>query len=238
MGNDFRLDPHYKGREFIYGLTDTFKEKILKADNIANPGCFATAIQSAIAPLAKADAITDDVHVTAITGSTGAGKKPGEKSHFSYRNNNLSIYKNFTHQHLGEIGRTMKELCGKEPQINFVPMRGDFARGIFASVYTKWNGIKKADGTVGTTLEDAVEYFEQYYRESPFIHVSKEDVSLKEVVNTNKVLLHIELHNGYIHIASIIDNLVKGASGQAVENMNMIFGLEQTTGLRFKPNAF
>ena len=238
LGNDFRLDPEYKGREFIYGLTDTFKDKILKADNIANPGCFATAIQSAIAPLAKADAISDDVHVTAITGSTGAGKKPGEKSHFSYRNNNLSIYKNFTHQHLGEIGRTMKELCGKEPQINFVPMRGDFARGIFASVYTKWNGIKKADGTVGTTLEDAVEYFEQYYKESPFIHVSKEDVSLKEVVNTNKVLLHIELHNGYIHIASIIDNLVKGASGQAVENMNMIFGLEQTTGLRFKPNAF
>ena len=139
---------------------------------------------------------------------------------------------------MGEIGRTMKELSGKEPQINFVPMRGDFARGIFASVYTKWNGIKKADGTVGTTLEDAVEYFEQYYRESPFIHVSKEDVSLKECVNTKKVLLHIELHNGYIHIASIIDNLVKGASGQAVENMNMIFGLEQTTGLRFKPHAF
>ena len=136
LGNDFRLDPEYKGREFIYGLTDTFKEKILKADNIANPGCFATAIQSAIAPLAKVGAITDDVHVTAITGSTGAGKKPGEKSHFSYRNNNLSIYKNFTHQHLGEIGRTMKELSGREPQINFVPMRGDFARGIFASIQT------------------------------------------------------------------------------------------------------
>ena len=238
LGNDFRLDPVYKGREFIYGLTDTFREKILKADNIANPGCFATAIQSAIAPLAKAGAISDDIHVTAITGSTGAGKKPGEKSHFSYRNNNLSIYKNFTHQHLGEIGRTMKELSGREPQVNFVPMRGDFARGIFASIHTKWNGIKKADGSIGTSLEDAVEYFEHYYMESPFVHISKEDISLKEVVNTNKVLLHIELHNGYIHIASIIDNLVKGASGQAVENMNLIFGLEQTTGLRLKPNAF
>ncbi len=137
LGNDFRLEPQYKGREFIYGLTDTFKDKILKANNIANPGCFATAIQTAIAPLAKADAIVDDVHVTAITGSTGAGKKPGEKSHFSYRNNNLSIYKNFTHQHLGEIGRTLKELQGKESKINFIPMRGDFARGIFASIHTK-----------------------------------------------------------------------------------------------------
>lgn len=238
LGNDFRLEPEYKGREFIYGLTDTFREKILKADNIANPGCFATAIQTAIAPLAKAGAIVDDVHVTAITGSTGAGKKPSEKSHFSYRNNNLSIYKNFTHQHLGEIGRTMKELQGNEPQINFIPMRGDFSRGIFASIHTKWAGIKGEDRTVASTLEDAVEYFTQYYKESPFVHISKENVSLKEVVNTNKVLLHIELHNGYIHIASVIDNLVKGASGQAVENMNLIFGLEQTTGLRLKPNAF
>ena len=230
LGNDFRLDPHYKGREFIYGLTDTFKEKILKADNIANPGCFATAIQSAIAPLAKADAIIDDIHVTAITGSTGAGKKPGEKSHFSYRNNNLSIYKNFTHQHLGEIGRTMKELSGKEPQINFVPMRGDFARGIFASVYTR--------AVEGVSEEDYRKIFEDYYAESPFVFHSAEGISMKEVVNTNKGLVHVEVHDGYVHIASAIDNLVKGAAGQAVQNMNLMFGLPEDTGLRLKPSAF
>lgn len=230
LGNDFRLEPLYKGREFIYGLTDTFKEDILKANNIANPGCFATAIQTAITPLAKAGLLNNEVHVTAITGSTGAGKKPTETSHFSYRDNNISIYKLFTHQHLGEIARTLRTLTGKEaPAVNFVPMRGDFPRGIFASVYTKWEG---------GSAEDAVKLFTEYYKESPFVHVSEKGISVKEVVNTNKILLHIELHNGYIHIASIIDNLVKGASGQAVENMNMIFGLDQTTGLKFKPSAF
>lgn len=230
LGNDFRLEPIYKGREFIYGLTDTFKEDILKANNIANPGCFATAIQTAITPLAKAGLLNNEVHVTAITGSTGAGKKPTETSHFSYRDNNISIYKLFTHQHLGEIARTLRTLTGKEaPAVNFVPMRGDFPRGIFASVYTKWEG---------GSAEDAVKLFTEYYKESPFVHVSEKGISVKEVVNTNKILLHIELHNGYIHIASIIDNLVKGASGQAVENMNMIFGLDQTTGLKFKPSAF
>ncbi|MDO4735941.1 MAG: N-acetyl-gamma-glutamyl-phosphate reductase [Bacteroidia bacterium] len=230
LGNDFRLEPLYKGREFIYGLTDTFKEDILKANNIANPGCFATAIQTAITPLAKAGLLNNEVHVTAITGSTGAGKKPTETSHFSYRDNNISIYKLFTHQHLGEIARTLRTLTGKEaPVVNFVPMRGDFPRGIFASVYTKWEG---------GSAEDAVKLFTEYYKESPFVHVSEKGISVKEVVNTNKILLHIELHNGYIHIASIIDNLVKGASGQAVENMNMIFGLDQTTGLKFKPSAF
>ena len=230
LGNDFRLDPCYKGREFIYGLTDTFKEEILKANNIANPGCFATAIQTAITPLAKAGLLNNEVHVTAITGSTGAGKKPTDTTHFSYRDNNISIYKLFTHQHLGEIARTIRTLTGKEsPAINFVPMRGDFPRGIFASVYTKWEG---------GSADDAVNIYKEYYKESPFVHVSEKGISVKEVVNTNKILLHIELHNGYIHIASIIDNLVKGASGQAVENMNMIFGLDQTTGLKFKSSAF
>ncbi|MBR5856043.1 MAG: N-acetyl-gamma-glutamyl-phosphate reductase [Bacteroidales bacterium] len=239
LGNDFRLDPEYNGKNFIYGLTDTFKEDILKASYIANPGCFATAIQTAIVPLAKAGILDSEVHVTAITGSTGAGKKPGETTHFSYRDNNLSIYKLFTHQHLGEIKRTISTLLGKEsPEINFVPMRGDFPRGIFASVYTKWNGYKGADGQLKRTLEDAVELYNQYYKESPFVFVSEKGISLKEVVNTNKILLHIELHNGYIHISSVIDNLVKGASGQAVENMNLIFGLDQTMGLKLKPSAF
>ncbi len=241
LGNDFRLEPEYKGKTFIYGLTDSFKSEILGADYIANPGCFATAIQTAITPLAKAGILDSEVHVTAITGSTGAGKKPGETTHFSYRDNNLSIYKNFTHQHLGEIKRTLGRLlgAGKEvPEVNFVPMRGDFPRGIFASVYTKWNGYLSPDGVLKNSLEDAVELYNQYYKESPFVFVSEKGVSLKEVVNTNKILLHIELHNGYIHISSIIDNLVKGASGQAVENMNLIFGLEQTMGLKLKPSAF
>ncbi|MBE6227233.1 MAG: N-acetyl-gamma-glutamyl-phosphate reductase [Bacteroidales bacterium] len=239
LGNDFRLDPDYKGKEFIYGLTDTFKEEILKAEYIANPGCFATAIQTALTPLAKAGILESEVHVTALTGSTGAGKKPGETTHFSYRDNNLSIYKLFTHQHLGEIKRTLSTLLGHEaPQINFVPMRGDFTRGIFASIYTKWNGYKGADGSLKQELEDAVELYNEYYKDSPFVFISSKGVSLKEVVNTNKILLHIELHQGYIHISSVIDNLVKGASGQAVENMNLIFGLEQTMGLKLKPSAF
>ena len=239
LGNDFRLDPEYNGKTFIYGLTDTFRDDILKANYIANPGCFATAIQTAIVPLAKAGILEDEVHVTAITGSTGAGKKPGETTHFSYRDNNLSIYKLFTHQHLGEIKRTLSTLLGKEaPEVNFVPMRGDFPRGIFASVYTRWHGYKCADGQIKERLEDAVDLYNQYYKESPFVFVSDKGISLKEVVNTNKILLHVELHNGYIHISSIIDNLVKGASGQAVENMNLIFGLDQTMGLKLKPSAF
>jgi N-acetyl-gamma-glutamyl-phosphate reductase len=239
LGNDFRLDPEYKGKTFIYGLTDTFKEEILKASYIANPGCFATAIQTAVTPLAKAGILDSEIHVTALTGSTGAGKKPGETTHFSYRDNNLSIYKLFTHQHLGEIRRTLGSLLQKEaPQINFVPMRGDFARGIFASVYTKWNGYTGKDGQLKDTLEDAVALYNEYYKESPFVFVSEKGVSLKEVVNTNKILLHVELHQGYIHISSVIDNLVKGASGQAVENMNLIFGLDQTMGLKLKPSAF
>lgn len=239
LGNDFRLDPVYKGREFIYGLTDSFKEKIIRAGNIANPGCFATAIQSAVAPLAKAGALGDEIHVTAITGSTGAGKKPSETGHFSYRDNNISIYKLFAHQHIGEIKRTLFELSGKNPpQINFVPMRGDFTRGIFASVYTVWKGVRKPDGSTGTAAEDATGLYRAYYENAPFVHISEKGVSMKEVINTNKVLIHVELHQGYIHIACVLDNLIKGASGQAVENMNLLFGLEQTTGLRLKPSAF
>lgn len=231
LGNDFRLDPFYKGKEFIYGLTDTYANKISGADCVANPGCFATAIQSALAPLAKAGLLQDQIHVHAITGSTGAGKKPSETGHFSYRDNNISIYKLFNHQHLGEIKRTLRDLMGKEPpQINFVPMRGDFTRGIFASVYTRWDDNR--------TQEEAEALFQDYYQNSPFVFISEKGVSLKEVVNTNKVLMHIELHNGYIHISSVLDNLVKGASGQAVENMNLIFGLDRTAGLKLKPSAF
>jgi len=240
LGNDFRIDSSYKERDFVYGLTDQNRDLIKKANNIANPGCFATAIQNAIIPIANAGLLCGEVHATGITGSTGAGKKPSSTSHFSWRDNNISIYKLFNHQHLGEIKNNLQHILelnnpqgykGGVPQINFVPIRGDFTRGIFASVYTKWKGSDQK-------LEEAVQLYKAFYKDSPFTFVSDDDISLKDVVNTNKALIHVELHNGYIHIASVIDNLVKGAAGQAVENMNLMFGLPETEGLKFKPSAF
>ena len=261
LGNDFRLDGNYAGRQFVYGLCESAREEVRKAHDVANPGCFATAIQLATLPLAAAGLINDEIHVTAITGSTGAGKKPGETTHFSYRSDNISIYKLFTHQHLAEIKQNLARTIGMSvdstgplPQsrslplagggnagsvnqthqsnlvINFVPLRGDFARGIFASVYTR--------AVEGMSLEDYRKVFEDYYAESPFVFHSNEGISMKEVVNTNKGLVHVELHDGYVHIASCIDNLVKGAAGQAVQNMNLMFGLPEDTGLRLKPSAF
>ena len=265
LGNDFRLDGDYAGRHFVYGLCESARDEIRKAHDVANPGCFATAIQLATLPLAAAGLINDEIHVTAITGSTGAGKKPGETTHFSYRSDNISIYKLFTHQHLAEIRQNLIKtiqspvdstgplpLRGPLPlaggghassinqatesfneetlKVNFVPLRGDFARGIFASVYTR--------AVEGMTLEDYRKVFEDYYAESPFVFHSNEGISMKEVVNTNKGLVHVELHDGYVHIASCIDNLVKGAAGQAVQNMNLMFGLPEDTGLRLKPSAF
>ena len=230
LGNDFRLDGDYAGRKFVYGLCESAREDIRKAHDVANPGCFATAIQLATLPLAASDLIKDEIHVTAITGSTGAGKKPGETTHFSYRDNNISIYKLFTHQHLAEIRQNLVRVGAESPVVNFVPLRGDFTRGIFASVYTK--------AVEGMTEDDYRKVFEDYYAESPFVFQSNEGISMKEVVNTNKGLVHVELHDGYVHIASTIDNLVKGAAGQAVQNMNLIFGLPETTGLKLKPSAF
>lgn len=230
LGNDFRLDGDYAGRKFVYGLCESAREDIRKAHDVANPGCFATAIQLATLPLAAYDLIKDEIHVTAITGSTGAGKKPGETTHFSYRDNNISIYKLFTHQHLAEIRQNLVRVGAESPVVNFVPLRGDFTRGIFASVYTK--------AVEGMTEEDYRKIFEDYYSESPFVFHSNEGISMKEVVNTNKGLVHVEVHNGYVHIASAIDNLVKGAAGQAVQNMNLMFDLPETTGLKLKPSAF
>lgn len=230
LGNDFRLDGDYVGRHFVYGLCEGAHDEIVKAHDIANPGCFATAIQLAMLPLAASKLINDEIHVCAITGSTGAGKKPGETTHFSWRDNNISIYKLFTHQHLGEIRQNIGRIIGSEPVVNFVPFRGDFTRGIFASVYTR--------AEAGMTEQDYRELFSKYYAASPFVFHSDEPVSLKEVVNTNKGLLHVEIHDGYVHISSVIDNLVKGASGQAVQNMNLIFGLPEDTGLHLKPSAF
>ena len=231
LGNDFRLEPKFHNREFVYGLCEQNKQEIKKADNVANPGCFATGILLALLPLAFMKELNNEIHIHAITGSTGAGKRPGETTHFSYRDSNISVYKAFNHQHLGEIKKTLS--LGESvsvPEIQFVPMRGDFARGIFTSVYTKWDDNMSED--------EVIEYFKKYYKDSPFVFVSDEEISLKEVVNTNKVLLHISFHNGYIHITSIIDNLTKGASGQAVQNMNLMFGFEETEGLQLKGSAF
>lgn len=230
LGNDFRLDADYAGRHFVYGLTESARGEIRSAGNIANPGCFATAIQLALLPLAANGLIRDEVHASAVTGSTGAGKKPGETTHFSYRDNNLSIYKLFSHQHLAEIRKNIGSISGSIPTVNFVPFRGDFTRGIFASVYTR--------AAEGMTEEAYVRLFEDYYSSSPSVFHSAEPVSLKEVVNTNKALLHAELHDGYIHISSVIDNLLKGAAGQAVQNMNLMFALPEDCGLRLKPSAF
>ena len=231
LGNAFRLDGDYAGRHFVYGLCENAKDEVKKAHDVANPGCFATAIPLAALPLAAAGLINDEVHVTAITGSTGAGKKPGETTHFSYRSDNISIYKLFTHQHLAEITKNLVKVgCENEPVVNFVPLRGDFARGIFASVYTR--------AVEGMTQDDYRKLYEDYYAASPFVFHSNEGISMKEVVNTNKGLVHVELHDGYVHIASAIDNLVKGAAGQAVQNMNLMFGLAEDCGLRLKPSAF
>lgn len=238
LGNDFRLDGNYAGRHFVYGLCESAREDVRKAHDVANPGCFATAIQLATLPLAAAGLISDEIHVTAITGSTGAGKKPGETTHFSYRSDNISIYKLFSHQHLAEIKQNLCRVMKSEdlhtgpfePIVNFVPLRGDFARGIFASVYTR--------AAEGMSQDDYRKLFEDYYAESPFVFHSSEGISMKEIVNTNKALVHVELHDGYVHIASAIDNLVKGAAGQAVQNMNLMFGLPEDTGLHLKPSAF
>ena len=230
LGNDFRLDGNYAGRKFVYGLCESAREDVKKAHDVANPGCFATAIQLATLPLAASGLIRDEIHVTAITGSTGAGKKPGETTHFSYRNDNISIYKLFTHQHLAEIKQNLGRVGKEDAVVNFVPLRGDFARGIFASVYTK--------AVEGMSEADYQKLYEDYYKESPFVFHSTKGISMKEVVNTNKGLVHVELHDGYVHIASAIDNLVKGAAGQAVQNMNLMFGLPEDAGLRLKPSAF
>ena len=232
LGNDFRLNGDYAGRHFVYGLCESARDSVRKAHDVANPGCFATAIQLAILPLAAAGLIVDEIHVTAITGSTGAGKKPGETTHFSYRSDNISIYKLFSHQHLAEIRQNLARVAEQalNPVVNFVPLRGDFARGIFASVYTR--------AVEGVSEEDYRKIFEDYYAESPFVFHSAEGISMKEVVNTNKGLVHVEVHEGYVHIASAIDNLVKGAAGQAVQNMNLMFGLPEDTGLHLKPSAF
>ena len=214
---------------YIYGLPEWQRERIKGATKIANPGCFATAIQLALLPLASAGALRDEVHITAITGSTGAGVKPGTTTHFSWRSDNMSVYKAFEHQHLIEIGRTLRTLQPSfTNELNFVPMRGNFARGILASVYTECN----------LSAEEAKALYKEYYDDAAFTFVAEGDIDLKQVTNTNKALLSIAKHGNKLHIVSVIDNLLKGASGQAVQNMNLICGFDEREGLHLKPNAF
>ena len=214
---------------YVYGLPEINRSRIAATSRLANPGCFATAIQLALLPLAANSLLTDQVHITAITGSTGAGVKPGATTHFSWRSDNMSVYKAFEHQHLIEIGRTLKTLQPSfDKAVNFVPMRGDFARGIFASVYTE----------SALTEEEAVALYNDFYKDAAFTFVAQKNIDLKQVVNTNKALVYVAKYGSKLHIVSAIDNLLKGASGQAVQNMNIMFGFDEKTGLNLKPSAF
>ena len=231
LSNDFRLknDAEFQGRKFVYGLPEFQKSAIVKANAIANPGCFATDIQLGLLPLASLGLLNNDVHINATTGATGAGVSPGATTHFAWRDNNFSVYKAFNHQHLGEIGETLETFDSKNTgELMFIPNRGNFSRGIFASMYTKFEG----------SLDKAYQMYETYYAEEPFVHISHKPIHLKQVVNTNKCLIHLEKHGDQLVIYSVIDNLLKGASGQAVQNMNLIFGWEETTGLKLKANNF
>lgn len=228
---DLSTDYRHKavGNKFIYGLPELNKEEIKQSSCVANPGCFATAIQLGLLPLAKANKLTSEIHVNAITGSTGAGVKPSATSHFSWRENNISVYKAFEHQHLTEIKQSLNQLqVNFNGDINFIPVRGNFTRGIFVSTYLNYDG----------RIEDAEKLYKDYYKDSPFTIISDKNIDLKQVVNTNKCVLHLEKHGNKLLILSCIDNLVKGASGQAVHNMNLIFGLEETIGLNLKASAF
>lgn len=226
---DLAQDYRDESDGYVYGLPEVNRLRIAGAMRVANPGCFATAIQLALLPLAAAGELKSEVHITAITGSTGAGVKPSATTHFSWRNNNLSVYKAFEHQHLLEIGRT---LCNLQPtfdkDINFVPMRGDFARGILASVYTE----------TSLSIEEARALYNDYYRAAAFTFVAGKNVDLKQVTNTNKALVWLEKHGNKLMIVSVVDNLLKGASGQAVQNMNIMCGFDEREGLCLKPVVF
>lgn len=231
LSNDFRLknDAFFEGKEFVYGLPELQKDKIKSAKYIANPGCFATAIQLALLPLAKHHLLADAVHINATTGSTGAGISQSDTTHFSWRDNNFSVYKAFTHQHLGEIGESLLQLQSDfSEELFLIPNRGNFSRGIFASTYLKFEG----------SIENVVELYEEFYKNAPFTHISKVPIYLKQAVNTNNCFIHLEKHKNTLLISSVIDNLLKGASGQAIQNMNLMLGFDETEGLHLKASAF
>ena len=226
LAQDFRIKGNH---DYVYGLPEINKEDIVRTQHVANPGCFATAIQLALLPAANLNLLKEDVAVNAITGSTGAGQKPGATTHFSWRNNNLSIYKAFTHQHLAEIRQSLSQVQGYlDASIDFIPYRGDFARGIFCTAVIKTKA----------PAEDIVEAYKEFYRDAAFTHYSDKAIDLKQVVNTNKALVHVDSFDGKVLVTSAIDNLLKGAVGQAVQNMNLMFGIDEHAGLRLKASAF
>ena len=226
LAQDFRITGDH---DYVYGLPELNKPAVAKAQHVANPGCFATCIQLALLPAAVLGLLTDDVVVNAITGSTGAGQKPAATTHFSWRNNNLSIYKAFEHQHLAEIRQSLVQAQGSlDAAIDFIPYRGDFSRGIFATSIIR----TKAEGS------HVIDVYKEYYRDAAFTHYSEKPIDLKQVVNTNKCLVHVDCFDGKILVTSAIDNLLKGAVGQAVQNMNLMFGIDEYAGLKLKASAF
>ena len=227
LAQDFRLEA--PGNDYVYGLPEINKDKIAKAQHVANPGCFATCIQLGLLPAANLKLINKDVSVNAITGSTGAGQKPGATTHFSWRNNNMSIYKAFNHQHVPEICQSLKQVQGfLDASIDFIPYRGDFARGIFATE------VIRTDADIDTIVAG----YKDFYKDAKFTHYVDKAVDMKQVVNTNKALVHCDKYGDKLLVTSCIDNLLKGAVGQAVQNMNIMFGIDETEGLRLKPSAF
>ena len=238
LAQDFRLAPETvvatqqptpAAHDFVYGLPEINESKIAVAQHVANPGCFATCIQLGLLPAAKMGLINSDVSVNAITGSTGAGQKPGATTHFSWRNNNMSIYKAFTHQHVPEIRQSLRQVQGYlDAAIDFIPYRGDFARGIFATEVVRTD----------KPIEEIVEGYKEFYKDAAFTHYVDKSIDMKQVVNTNKALVHCDKFGNKLLITSCIDNLLKGAVGQAVQNMNIMFGIDEKSGLNLKPSAF
>lgn len=230
LSTDFRLgdSSQFADRQFVYGLPELNEKHIGSSNSIANPGCFATAIELALLPLANEQLLGNSVHINGITGSTGAGIKPSPTTHFSWRNNNLSWYKPFTHQHLNEVGESLRSLQDNLGELYFLPHRGNFSRGILITAYTPFAGSE----------EDAISLYRNYYSKAAFTQVVNNPIQLKQVVNTNQCHVHLYKHQDVLLITSAIDNLLKGASGQAVQNMNIMFGFEQETALRLKAGVF
>lgn len=227
LSTDYRAKS--QDHDFVYGLPELNRDAIKEATHVANPGCFATAIQVALLPLASKGLLQDEIHVNAITGSTGAGVKPSSTSHFSWRNNNISIYKPFGHQHLHEIGQSINQLQPDfNKSVNFIPVRGNFTRGIYVTAYTRCN----------LSLEEANKLYQDYYKDAAFTFLTDKNPDLKQVVNTNKAIVYLEKHGDKLLVVSMIDNLLKGASGQAVQNMNLMFGLDEKAGLGLKAAGF
>lgn len=226
LAQDFRIAG---GHDYVYGLPETHRDIISTCRHLANPGCFATCIQLAMLPALKSGAISGDIHVNGITGSTGAGQKPGATTHFSWRNDNISVYKTFTHQHLLEINQTVQELHpGYGGRVLFIPQRGCFARGIYVTAYAKCD----------RSLEEMQQIYADYYKDAAFTHFVKKSPDMKQVVNTNKAVVYVEKYDDQLLMISCIDNLLKGAVGQAVQNMNLMFGMDEHTGLNLKASAF